>query len=320
MTLSKPASAYSAILELVGIRDLAEHDPDSFLRATSAFFTVLTKVFDKKPEVFVYVSRDYCYIQCNNLDQLFDHISNVRFRLLRDHEHFCRGAVVQGFLDAKSLAHPNAKNVIISGMEFSSTASRLYGIQERVKGIGIAVEWISAEAQLISQRCLSTYYVSISSRKKSYIQILDVGLDTTFMSTSNLHRILKNFRRSNTVSRKFASFYIPLLLMWAKSTSLKVNLENEQLDDLICNNQLAGLVKIPGVELVFLCFLNQVFSKISEDPDSEYESARIERLKAFFASSRWLQEIIATDNNLAGVPRDILSIDAKNRFAEFLYG
>ena len=62
-----------------------------------------------------------------------------------------------------------------------------------------------------------------------------------------------------------------------------------------------------------------MFSKISEDPGSEYEIARIERLKAFFASSRWLQEIIATDNNLAGVPKDILSIDAKKRFAEFLY-
>jgi hypothetical protein len=32
-----PPSTYSAILELVGIRDLAEDNPDDFLRATSAF-------------------------------------------------------------------------------------------------------------------------------------------------------------------------------------------------------------------------------------------------------------------------------------------
>jgi len=267
----------------------------------------------------VYPFRDYCYIQCCNLDQLLTHISNIRYRLLHDFELFCRGAVVKGGLEAKPIVHSNAKDIIISGMEFSSIASRLYGIQERVEGIGVSIDWIPDESKLIDEKCVSTYYVTLSSRKRSFTKFLDIALDSSFMTNANLHRTLKNFRKSNTLSRKFASFYVPLLLQWAKSTLLTTDDGEEQLDDLICRGQLNGLRRIQGIELVFLCFLDKVFSVSLHDDVSDDEFKRVDNLKKFFVSSSWLQEIIATDNHSIGIPRDVLSNNAKQNFADYLY-
>lgn len=319
MLADKPISTYSAILELVGIKDLAENDPEKFLRATTIFVNVLQKVFLDAFDVLVHVNRDYCYIQCYYVDQLIEHLNNVRFCLLQDYDYFCRGAVVEGNLDPKSIAHPTAKNQIVYGTQFSSTASRLYGMQERIKGIGISVNLITKDNNFIGQKCLSTYYVNISNKKKSFTKILDIAPDANFMTEANLYRILKSLRKSNATSRRFASFYVPLLLLWAKSTSLTAQEGQGHLDHLICSGELSGLRRIPGIELVFLCFLNKVFSKSLASQTTEYDETRINDLKTFFVNSQWLQEIIATENNFAGIPEDVLTANAKQRFVEYLY-
>jgi hypothetical protein len=118
-----------------------------------------------------------------------------------------------------------------------------------------------------------------------FTKFLDIALDSSFMTNANLHRTLKNFRKSNTLSRKFASFYVPLLLQWAKSTLLTTDDGEEQLDDLICRGQLNGLRRIQGIELVFLCFLDKVFSVSLHDDVSDDEFKRVDNLKKFFVSS-----------------------------------
>jgi hypothetical protein len=319
MVISHPLASFSAILELVGIKDLAEDDPDKFLSATSSFRDVVNQVFWDVSDASVYLFREYCYIQCNSIFQLLDHISHVRNRLLKEYVCFCRGAVVAGSIDAKYVSYPSNENPIIREIEFSSTASLLYGVQERVKGIGISVNKMLAEEKDIKNKCSSTYYVSNSTRKRNFTQFHDILLDNIFMTDANLHRILRSLRRSNTVSRRFSSYYVPLLILWAQCTSLSTKGMEDELDELICKGDLNGLTKIPGLELIYLCFLNKVFSVSLTDTVSAEEEIRIASLKAFFKNSRWLHEVVATDNFSYGIPKEILSRSAKIRFAEFLH-
>lgn len=319
MVISHPSASFSAILELVGIKDLAEDDPDKFLFATSSFRDVVNQVFWDASDASVYLFREYCYIQCNSISQLLDHISHVRNRLLKEYVCFCRGAVVAGSIDAKYVSYPNNENPIIREIEFSSTASLLYGVQERVKGIGISVNKKLVEEGGIKAKCSNTFYVSISSRKRTFTQFHDILLNNDFMTDANLYRILRSLRRSNTVSRKFSSYYIPILFLWAQCTSLSAKSMDDELDELICKGDLNGLAKIPGIELVYLCFLNKVFSVSLTDTVSSEEEIRRASLKVFFKNSRWLHEVVATDNFSYGIPNEILSPSSRIRFAEYLH-
>ena len=150
------------------------------------------------------------------------------------------------------------------------TTMRFFYIYEHVVSHGLTVIFHIENDNLI-------YY--------DFTKFLDIALDSSFMTNANLHRTLKNFRKSNTLSRKFASFYVPLLLQWAKSTLLTTDDGEEQLDDLICRGQLNGLRRIQGIELVFLCFLDKVFSVSLHDDVSDDEFKRVDNLKKFFVSS-----------------------------------
>ena len=315
---------YSAIIELVGIRELATDSPSDYIQKIREFRFALESSYDSDSSTNTYIFRDSCYLEDASLPHLVKFIRSLRTTLLLRSSLVVRGAIAKGSLSIAPIKSESPfLTARLQGFECGSVASQLFGFLERLKGVGIFVAnsvYDDSGANL-DNAFFDNCYVS-ESRYNKYIEFVDLSLDSEFMTWSNLGKLLSLFSKARFFSKKIARFYIPILVNWAKHMNLGPRSEeNLDLDDYIVNKRILEKCRdVLGIELVFLALMDRVFSAppMANVGADTMESVRTNNLRKYFRRSQWLHRFIMTDSKTMNVPSFILRGLSRRHFAEEL--
>ncbi|SOD99759.1 hypothetical protein [Spirosoma fluviale] len=321
--------AYSSIIELIGIRELAEDDPKAFIEAINSFKGQINIAFNAvltdSNELYsfqAHLFRDYCYIQCNNIDKLLKFLEELRYNLLVEKSFMFRAAIIKGILNLdKNDEDIQIEDEYIKGVVFTYgfgvESSKLYGIIERFKGAGIFIDE-DLKNELNEFLVFQNYYITdISTRK--YHQYWDVRFNSKDQVFNKLNNVIKKVYESRVISKKLARFYVPFLVNLARN--LEYNIEDKNytkiLDDFIKLTVLEKLKDIVGIELVYLTLIERIFSdddkkSLNKNNNPEVEK-KIEDLIIKLSKNNWLLEILRADNKFHSIPQEIINSKTRRK-------
>ncbi|MCF0049547.1 hypothetical protein LXM25_05750 [Dyadobacter sp. LJ53] len=275
---------YSAIIELVGLKEYAEDNPAIFNNTVKEFketiHSTFTLYFDhyesyKNTDFEVYIYRDYSYFQCSDFDKLVNYIILLQSRFFEAQSYFFRSVVIKGRLNLNHTPNPkstifNVNNqVLVNSFGLSEIPTRLYGMMERFKGVGILVDEQIVSNLHDQSKTFTNYYVTelLSRKLESFQDISFLNDNSLFYS---LKKILEIISESRNMSKKLARFYIPLLINIAKNYNYSLENKLPSLTSLVGKGTLNKLRTIHGIELFYCAIIDSIFNE--EDRISKSEN------------------------------------------------
>jgi hypothetical protein len=317
----------SALIDLVGVRELAAEDPARYIVHASNFRAVLERVFAAQRDSRVYFFRDHCYVTETTAEILLSLMQRLRRELLLHAQLHVRAAVTAGDIGATIVHVTSAANLgvplrkrgspavitqstpIITGYWFNQLAAKLFGDLEALKGIGISLDFDPYPNSAVHIATMENYFIT-EGRARRYHGFRDLRLDDSSMDTATLNALLRNFRESRASSKKVARFFVPPLVNWARSMSMVPGAE-PTLDKEVVFGRLNPFRDVTGIELVYLTLVDRIYSADT----SSFDGTRVAALKGFFLSAKWIHALLRShDNNTAPIPRAVLSNSSRRAF------
>lgn len=324
--------AYASIIEIVGIKELVEDDYDMFTKLVTRFSVSLNQVaadtirIHDASEVSLFIFRDHCYAEANNLPVLIFFITRLRVNFFESTNYFFRSVITTGNLlikDPQKSNSPitaNGSKAEITFMEYSDVSTRLYALVERFKGIGIMVDRDmlkqSESWHFLENRIMENYYVSDLPNKK-YQSFFDVNIESNDILYTKLREVFLRMHRDKLYSKKLARFYIPILINIAKNLDLRSIAESSE-------NSFAKIIgkplvtknkDVPFFEFFYFVLIDKLYDKsnITIMKESGLQDEAIQ-LQKKIASNTWLLELLRNDSKFTDIPEELLS-DSKRRKA-----
>ncbi len=320
--------AYASIIEIVGIKELAEDAYDKFTEITYEFRAsaeqavgdTLHKFRDVTLEIFLF--KDHCYLKSNDFTSLIHYIQRLRIRFFLSKNYFFRCVITEGDLGIKETVAKEIPNLItkskfeIKSMEYSDISIRLNAMMERFKGIGIMLDTDKlGGANLNKFKTFTNFYITDVNNKK-YQSFTDLSLDSNDELFDYAKEIFERMYYDKMYSKKLARFYIPLLINLAKNYDLTISVDKENSIGKILGKTMVTKNKdVSGFEFFFYMLIDRIFdsaynSKIRKT-DFEDELIQIEKN---LAQNNWLLELLRNDSKFYDIPKEILT-NSKRRVA-----
>lgn len=291
---------HSAFIDLVGVRALAEENPDGYKEVLDRFrSSVGQQLFVLTPEQDnVYFFSDCAFIESvvesgSNENRLVDFLTGLRADLLS------AGIFFKGSLGCCKLEAFNAagkwdgiddedivkqRRKVISGHYFGRQAASLYGKQNSLKGIGIFVDETMPNRKVgkkISSRRLvrSLYFDRSKGRAVSYY---DIAIDEDERNLDNFNRLIEGMFFAVSRDKMLGAYYLSPVICWINSLDLsnsklpysvlddfdKVDASDPIVGAFICGEMKRYFSSLHGYELVLFAFLHQLCTqkgKMNED-------------------------------------------------------
>jgi hypothetical protein len=309
--------SYSALIDLVGVRERAFDEPDDYLGFASEFRAALERVFSARKKTRIYFFRDHCYIEEPELTVLLDGICELRVVTLLDGSVNIRGVISAEGLKAKALGAPMSSlqkergaDGPIRGFQFGVVAARLFGRLEMLKGIGISVDGLRADIKPhdLSTRTMLNYYVS-EGRGRQYTEFRDVRFRQEELTTTLLDHLVRTFMHSRASSKKVARFFVPALVNFARCMDIAG--AEPSFEEQLTRGRLSSFRDVSGMELVYLTLADRAYGL----DERSFHPERLTRLKRFLTSSTWLHNLLRTyDSSAVPVPDAILTPISRRKF------
>lgn len=320
---------YSALVDLVGVRELAADEPSAYVRHAQNFRTFLERAFDQRPTSRVYFFRDHCYVQDSEYDSLVAALQALQRELLFHAHLHIRAVIASGDIDAKALpietaalggrvakrpskataAAQTQPQPVITGYAFNENAAKLFGDLETLKGIGLAIDEHVLPQPPSPSLAMENFFIT-EGRARRYHAFWDLKLTESAIAPESLAALIRNFRQSRAASRKVARFFVPPLVNWARNMNMAEG-SVPTLDADIVYGRLGAFRDVTGVELVYLTLIDRIYS----DAAKKYDVARVAALKGFFLKARWIHTLLRShDYNTVPIPRSVLSNASRRAF------
>lgn len=323
--------SYSAIIEIVGIKELVEDDFRKFSEMTQYFKNrteqSITEVIGKnKDSLFsIFLFRDHCYVETNKLEVLIFFIKQLRISFFKATNYFFRCVITEGELsisEAKRRKYDDKKSgsgYEIRFMEYSEISTRLYALMERYKGIGIMVDTEKLNTphslKILKDNVFVNFYITDIVNKK-YQPYYDIRIDGSDELFSHLKNLFNRMNSDRLYSKKLVRFYIPLLINMARHYDISNDSDNEfSLDKIITKSLVTRNKDVTGFEFFYYTLIDKIFdiqySKYIRDLGYDEQISQIEK---GLAKNNWLLDLLRNDSKFSDIPKEILS-NSKRRIA-----
>jgi hypothetical protein len=338
---------YSSLIELVGIKDLADESPAKYSKEIELFSQELQNCAVEENEEGIelptpqhlVIFRDSCYLQAEDLKVLIDYLKRVRRTLLLNNKQFIRGAVIKGELGVENISNKNLKEVV-KGYIFGSVASRLFGHVEALKGIGILIHDEIIENVNIKELNIdifTNYYIS-DSYKRKYRWFYDIAMGEEVKKIGILRTMIDSFKKARIISRKIARFYISIFLNWVEHMNLseEVGKAHYTLDNEMRKSEFMDIKEVVGFELIYFKMMDRVYEFSKEEiEEMRKKNAKLENGEKiplvdperlfelediFLRKCKWLHKYLRHDEMEREIPKRILKGKSRRNFAMALAG
>jgi hypothetical protein len=323
--------AYVALLELVGVRSLAVDEPIEYGQRTKDFYNGIYNSLSTRKDFDIYFFRDHCYAEHRSIKSLIAFLHALQSELLQRHSLLIRGALAEGDLESKklevTLEGKNTKGVVVgsntlNGFRFDALSSELFGMQERLKGVGVNVssKLVKKHENLVAKGTIFENVYVTNRTTNRYEGFWDIALHKDMFSTANLSRIIHQMMHARVFSKKIARFYVPVLVNWILHQELSDDpspvselRQNLKLDERIAAGSLASVRDIIGVDVVYLALLNRVYSK-----DNKLNEERVLCARTHLKGRSWLIKLLQKEDMSTILPDNIISSKSIRAFAKDL--
>jgi len=327
---------FCAIVELVGIRELAEDAPRQYREATRTLRRCLEVATCRYPDHDLYAFRDQCYVQAKDLAGVCEFLAMLRRQLWADGQ-FVRSVLGPDDVGVEVASLPSSRTATSSATRvayfFNERAAELYGLMERLKSVGIQVhpellrkphgraEAASLPGTDLVPTVHSYYCTSYRGRSRSYRHFVDLAYSVELRTDESLALLMTRITSDNQGSGRMGRFYVPCLLNWVRTAAL----DGDEADSIlgILNALTARAYRdIPGVELVVLATIDELYAgRQTEDRTCALcevmgQSDALGRFTKRATTDPWVLSLLARDHPNAAVHDTILSRDSRRRFLD----
>jgi hypothetical protein len=334
---------YSGIVEIIGIRELADISPDRYAEKLNQFYQVLENVFQSYDGLKVYGHRDYFFCSHDNVLDLLNFIQDFRASLMTTQDIMCRGVVMKG---EYSLMRPESQNIKdIEFKVFDDFTAQLYGELYSLKGVAIKIAEkvvVDIDTKRLEDYVLLNYYLEdFDNRVFDEFHDLKMKNDLEY---SEVKKICLAFEYSNNISPKLARYYIPLfnnlIFSWFYKTDRQLeelikqesskdivrfkdinnHFKNEEyayeLENLLYNGYFNRFKKVKGIKIIYLFFFKNLMDSklLSIDGDvlTHLEFENLSYIVRKMRTNTWLINYLKEDA-LWEAPRSLFNKLSKRK-------
>jgi hypothetical protein len=338
-----PEAIYSAMFELVGIRDLAAEEPGEYKLAMNQLFNAVRislAASDGKHSatpIMICGFLDKCIATCTDPQALMNFVTSIRDRLMAADEQciFLKGVIMSSAKESGSKGlplnlfsdfrmNPDAPEIewrsrdTTFGYHLDVEGVRLFGRLERFKGIGIWIERRLAGKmdRFTGLSIIENAYV-IDSRQGRHRGFLDIKLNPVCLTEPVLDQLLMQMRQAKSRSAKLSRLYVPLLVNWIQSMDVGIKPKDgakahrpQFLDIALSRNGFNWLRGIVGYETVIWALAERLMGRSSGD----YNEARRIEVIAKLQRAKWTSDIMRLDKAGVDIPEEICSLRAQRQY------
>jgi hypothetical protein len=326
---------FSAIIEIIGIRDLAEIESKEYLDRIRSLKSILDENASKYKSYDVKIegNRDYFFCRCPDINVLIKFISDVRMGLIKSqHTMFCRGVIKKGaYILTKEIKNENSKTSNFIFQAFNETAAELYGELNNLKGIAVKVEDSLLENRLvkIEDKLIFKNYIVQHYNRLLIREIYDIKLE---VNKKIVKRICQKFNRSYQQSSRLAQYYIPvfnnLIISWGYkkiNNSPPKRWAGGTVEQLLSSNYFNNYKSIKGMRLTYVFFIKQLISeqlsyektKNNNEPEN-IKGQEISHLINLIKKNLWLRNYIK-EQVFYEMPQSLFDGKLKGKLIEKIY-
>jgi hypothetical protein len=329
------SNAFSALIQLVGIRDLSDGNPGAYQRNLGQCIAVIEQVFSghEYRDARVYFIVDQCFVEEKSLLSIIGALNLIR-ELLMEMGLFMRAVIAEGplcFSKKRLRLGGSEKGREMWKLLFHTEMScSLSARSESLKAVALAVDSSGSKKKF---RTFLNYFVE-SFSSLHYAEFVDVRLRKEFATRKRFLKIIKYVISTKRLSRKKARFFVPLLRNWVEVINLNTefarDLETEGrrdedeglneefnddcIEDVLCSESVfSELREIVGIELVYM----SLFRKAIQEENPLNGSPRHLKIINFLKSQKRLHGFIE-DSCRVRFPEAVISRYERRRLAEIL--
>ena len=326
---------FSCLVEIVGVRDMAEEDSDEYVFRTSTFRDKVSQVakqpaFSKSPgsePVLQYTPWvDKCYVICREAKLLLEYLQLLRKELLIPTQCVLFRAVV-----CQGKAFEQTK---VGSNNFSNIAATLEGQLQHLKAIAIDVHADVRDALLKDSNstvwCNNMLFSNVAlsgSRSDRLERIYDLPFDNTDVTKESIDEFFVLFREATQRSKKAGRFFVPLLINVGRSlpeTHKGMQILNRLIDHLVDGDTLQKLKSTTNAELVYFRLLDRYYATQNRNSSEEsklfWDVFEERFLNYFVKHSRWLKARLQKEHRAGDIPSYILRAPARGRLTKLFTG
>ena len=277
---TKNTTTYMAIIQLMGVKDLAYVEFDIFNEILSDTFPDIAKETSIDiGNCNVITFLDYCICESHDLNIVLDYSVKFRQKLIERIGIMCRGYITSSDMPILkngklSLLDYDRKelpaNASFEGYQFrnSKAISVLFSELNLIKGLSLKIDERIIYKK-IEKFCFINYYSEYydSLIVNSYY---DLKFESKNLSQFEINKIFKSMEQYYYSSPKFVSFFVPLLNNIILNWTLNPDDKNEDyfLPSLFSSNYFNKFYKIKGMNLIFLFFIKHKILETKEFIDN----------------------------------------------------
>lgn len=295
--------SYSALIEVVGLRDLAEEEPDLFINVSSEYRNVMTGIFNGRPHFMKREWIDSCFIQCQDPGELLAVLIEARDRLLG----LPRPVLIRGVAVAGACFN--------EFVEFTQGAAKLEGRVSRLKACAFDIdEHLILKLRKTDRSMLFINFCLTHRRQGGHIPIHDLvllpqnELKREIELWTIVHQVIDGAERAPKASRFFVPIIVNIVKNYHRTKVIKL-LESLESDVEVYNFLKR---KIPESEFIFFAALDRFLTPAKSSTTRRPPSSVPEPVKKWAEASRgWIFQRANADHKHGPVPFQICSPEAR---------
>lgn len=326
---------FSCLLEIVGVRDMAEEDSDEYVFRTSIFRDKVGQIAkqpkfsessDSGASLLYAVWLDKCYVICRDAKLLLEYLQMLRTELLTPTQCVLFRAVVS---EGKAFERTN-----VLSTNFLTVAATLEGQLQHLKAIAIAVDSEVRDALLKNSKsvawCNNAMFSNVAlsgTRSDRLERIYDLSLNGTDVTKEAIDDFFILFREATQRSKKAGRFFVPLIINVGRSlpeTHDGRKVLDRLMDHLVDGNSQHNLKSTTNAELAYFGLLDRYYSvrdKNSSEEGKVFWDAFEDRFLNYFVKhSRWLKARLQKEHKSGDIPPYILRAPARGRLTKLFAG
>lgn len=338
---------FSGIIEIIGIKALADIDPETYTERIDKFYTVLDNILHDNIDTDQFMidgNRDYFFIKSEKILTLIVFLQKLRSKLIMSYTDpiFCRGVIMSG---EYNLLDPDSSSLKSYGFKnFDPFTAQLYGELDNFKGIGIKID-INVIKKLskksIEKYTINNYYIE-DFNNAIFDEFYDVNLAKDFRFPE-MRKVCNGFEKANNLSPKLSRYFIPLfnniILNWKyktnetiiekrqeyidqkasrKRTNSLLGIHEYDLEQLLCKGYFNRFKKVSGIRIIYLYFLCNLYGKTLINDKSnkseicELEPSSVNYLLLRLKKNNWFMNFLK-ENAILSIPSSLLNKSIKRK-------
>lgn len=252
-------NCYICFIDLIGTKNLALEDSFNYLNSLKQFQYVLIEqsLLFEENQAELYFFSDCAYIECQDIENLINYISNVRNELF-PHGYYFKAAITNGKLNALTGKEDNSyiqnkysndpefirsyedikakldKSAIkINGTIFFGThISKAFLMQENLKGLATYIDREIIDQNLLNTNLLvkSLHLPNPLSKKPEVFY--DIKFDDDELTESYFKYLIQKYSSANLRQKKYGRYFLSLIATWIGSENFNNVSYNQKKDDI----------------------------------------------------------------------------------------